>query len=307
MGWERRLIRLMTRVSIVPKLLAVASLVLTAAASPPRVDGAELDPGVLHRAEAAAVQIGVPAPVARRGTDGVEGYVSVATGSGTIVSPDGLILTNYHVVDSQRIGENIGLPVVVDKYGVAFTVDDGPPQLRYWADLVAAWPEADLAVLRISAEWATIAPVDASGLDLPHLPLGDSDAVERGDEVHVFGYPALAGNTLQYTRGTISGFEVDAETGARVWLRTGATVSSGNSGGTAVDGAGELIGVPTRAGTLRCQPQDANGDGAPDACVPFGGTLNLLRPANLAKPLIDRARSELPPGAGQATPVETGN
>ena len=291
-----------------PKLLAMASLVL-AAAMPRPVVGAELDPAVLRRAEAATVQIGVPAPVARTGRDGVEGYVSVGTGSGTVVSPDGLILTNHHVVDSQRIAESIGLTIVEDKYAVAFTTGDGPPQVRYWADLVAAWPEADLTVLRVSAHWATIDPVDASALDLPHIPLGDSAAVDRGDEVNVLGYPALAGNTLQYTRGAISGFEVDAETGARVWLRTGASVSSGNSGGTAVDADGELIGVPTRAGTLRCQPLDTDGDGSPDVCLPFGGTLNLLRPVNLAKPLIDQARrgpASTPTGASeQVTPAAT--
>lgn len=291
---------------MMPKLLVVASLVLAAALPRPAV-GAVLDPAVLRRVEAAAVQIGVPAPVARTGRHGVEGYVSVATGSGTVVSPDGLILTNHHVVDSQRVAEGLGLTIVEDKYAVAFTTGDGPPQVRYWADLVAAWPEADLAVLRVSADWATIDPVDTSALDLPHVPLGDSDAVDRGDEVHVLGYPALAGNTLQYTLGVISGFEVDAETGARVWLRTGASVSPGNSGGTAVDATGELIGVPTRAGTIRCQPQDTDGDGSPDVCLPFGGTLNLLRPVNLAKRLFDQAgASPTPTGVTEeATPAAT--
>ncbi len=287
-----------------PKLLVAASLVL-ATALPRPVVGAELDPAVLQRVEAAAVQIGVPAPVARTGRDGVEGYVSVATGSGTVVSPDGLILTNHHVVDSRRVAEDLGLTVVEDKYGVAFTEGDGPPRVRYWADLVAAWPEADLAVLRVSAEWATVAPIDVSALGLPHVPLGDSDAVHRGQAVHVFGYPAIAGNTLQYTPGVISGFEVEPQTGARLWLRTDATVSSGNSGGAAVDDAGDLIGIPTRAGTLRCQPRDTNDDGSPDVCVPFGGTLNLLRPANLAKPLVDQARGALAPTdvGGKASPT----
>ena len=294
----------MRRRPILPRLLAATALVLAVGPFPAPRAGAQPDAAVLRRAEAAAVQIGVPAPITRDGRDGVAGYVSVAVGSGTVVSADGLVLTNYHVVDSRRVAEGLGLTVVADKYAVAFTEGDGPPHVRYWADLAAAWPEVDLAVLRVSAEWATIAPIDAAALDLPHVPLGDSDAVERGDAVHVFGYPALAGNTLQYTRGAISGFEVDPGTGARVWLRTDAPVSSGNSGGTAVDEAGGLIGVPTRAGSLRCEPRDTDGDGAADACVPFGGTLNLLRPANLAKPLVDQARGALPRGAAPATPVQ---
>lgn len=283
----------MPRVSIVPKLLAVASLALAAVAFPAPHAGAEVDPAELRRAEAASVQIGVPVPAARTGQDGVEGYVSVAIGTGTVASPEGLILTNQHVVDSRRIAGNLGLTIVEDNFAVAFTVGDGPPLVRYWAELVAAWPEDDLAVLRVGAEGPTIDPIDASDLGLPHIPLGDSDAVRRGDDVHVFGNPALAGNTLQCARGAISGFEVDGETGARVWLRTAASVSSGSSRGMAVNAAGELVGVASRAGSLRSDPRDTDGDGFPDACVPFGETLNLLRPANLAKTLIAQARGVL--------------
>ena len=283
--------------------LVVASLVLAVAVVPTGSVGAELDPAVRERAEAGAVQIGVATPIGQT-QGGAVAYAAVASGSGTVVSPDGLVLTNLHVLDAERIAQSLGRRVVANKYVIAVTVDDGPPRPRYWADLAAAWPEADLAVLRITADWATIAPVDRAGLDLPYVPLGDSDAVNRADEVHVFGYPAVAGNTLQYTPGVISGFEVDPQSGARLWLRTDATISSGNSGGTAVNGAGELVGVPTQAGVLRCQPWDTNNDRSPDTCVPFGGALNMLRPVNLAKPLIDQAAGEPPPAddAGTASP-----
>jgi S1-C subfamily serine protease len=107
--------RVMPGGSIVPKLLATASLVLAAVALAGPVFAAGLDPAVLQRTEAAAVQLGVPVGVARTGQDGVEGYVSVAVGSGTVISPDGLILTNHHVVDSKELAKGIGLPVVENR------------------------------------------------------------------------------------------------------------------------------------------------------------------------------------------------
>jgi S1-C subfamily serine protease len=155
-----------------------------------------------------------------------------------------------------------------------------------------------LAVLRITSD-LTGKEVDPSTLNLPFIELGDSDRVEIEDALRIYGYPSIGGSTITFTRGSVSGFDSEPGVRGRAWIKTDATISGGNSGGTALNDAGQLVGVPTQASVSSARQatdcrriQDTNGDGEideNDTCIPIGGFINALRPVNLAKDMIARA------------------
>lgn len=229
-------------------------------------------------------------------------------GSGSIISPDGLILTNAHVV----LGDKY---YPVEQLQVALTVrEDSPPQPAYYAEVVQAEPSLDIAVIRILTD-LNGNPVDRATLDLPTVPLGNSDDLHMGDLLTIIGYPLIGGNTVTLTRGDVSGFTSEQNYGDRAFIKTSATISGGNSGGLAADEKGVLVGVPTQLGYggedqfVDCRRlADTNRDGVideNDSCVPGGGFINALRPINLAKPLVEAAmRGGV--SIGQA-PVEQAN
>jgi S1-C subfamily serine protease len=211
----------------------------------------------------------------------------VWTGSGSIISPDGLILTNAHVVDNRY-----------DEYsvlGIAMTDrTDQPPELVYLAEIVNVDYALDLSVIRI------VTDMDGNSITptLPFISLGDSDMIEIGDEIRIFGFPGIGGDTITFTEGAVSGFTQERGIDGRAWIKTDATIAGGNSGGMAANDDGALIGVPTRASSggdqiVDCRPvADTNRDGYiddEDTCVPIGGFINGLRPVNLAIPLIEAA------------------
>ncbi len=249
-----------------------------------------------------------------------DGAYGVGVGSGTIVSPEGLILTNCHVADPLLFGIPAEQVPDFDYLGVSLTIrSDQPPQPAYLAEVVAADPILDLAVIRVSWELDRSA-VDAADLNLPWVELGDSDGVEVGDELNIFGYPGIGGETITFTKGVVAGFSLDSAIEGRAWIKTDATIAGGNSGGTAVDEQGYLVGVPTRAGAgggadyVDCRPlADTNGDGRiddDDTCIPIGGFINALRPVKLAQPLVEAARTGLayvtPSGKSDLPPAPTG-
>src|SRR5215208_4817663 len=136
-------------------------------------------------------------------------------GSGVVVSADGYILTNHHVVDG---AQDIRVELTDNR--------------TFPAKLVGSDAPSDLAVLK----------VDAS--NLPVLPLGDSDKVRVGDVVLAVGNPLGLGQTV--TMGIISakGRSTDLSDGSfEDFLQTDAPINQGNSGGALVDTAGELIGI----------------------------------------------------------------
>jgi serine protease Do len=238
------------------------------------------------------------------------------TGSGTIVDSRGLVLTNCHVASPRSMGMNAP---DADYLGIALTNrSDSPPALTYLAEIASASPELDLAVLRIVAQ---IDGNRVSNLNLPAIPIGDSDRIELGESVAVFGYPGIGGATITFTSGSVSGFTSEQGVNARrAWIKTDAAISGGNSGGTAVDESGALIGVPTQAAAgAGIKPVDArpvvdtNQDGRVDqydSPIAIGGFINGLRPVNLAKQLLEQAganiaaapRSPLPQTAPGAQP-----
>lgn len=218
--------------------------------------------------------------------------VDAWSGSGSIISPEGLILTNAHVVLPDRESP-------VDFLLVAMTENpDEAPVPAYYAEVVQADVGLDFAVLRIITDLYG-EDVDADSLNLPHVTVGDSDELSLGDELTILGYPGIGGDTITLTGGKVSGFTGEAAYGNRAFIKTNATMAGGNSGGLAVNESGELVGVPTQLGyggkedVIDCRIlADTNGDGVVDeldGCIPTGGFINSLRPVNLAWPLIEKA------------------
>jgi hypothetical protein len=255
---------------------------------------------MLGHAIDAVVQLSI---VVRGVVDGDEQLIWYAAGSGTVISPDGLILTNQHLItpagideklaelDTQLAGEGKNADLRVDAERLMISVSDGRhlPDPRYMARVIAEDADLDLAVLRIDSDERGT-PLDPQELHLPVLPLGSSDAVNLGETVHVFGFPAIGSGSLTYTIGIVSGFLFEEGIDGTAWINTDAVSSGGNSGGAAVNDAGQLIGVPTSGSALDCRVGDTNRDGVVSAddvgCLPTGGSLTQLRPIDLARPLL---------------------
>jgi S1-C subfamily serine protease len=216
------------------------------------------------------------------------------SGSGAIVSPDGLILTNAHLVKPPIPG------VEADAFAIGITLDPGaPPVDRYYAEPLVVDKDLDLAVLRITKD-LRFKEVDGETLNLPSVTLGDSDALQLGDALTILGYPGIGGDTITLTRGEVGGFTSEKKYGGRAWIKTAASISGGTSGGIVMDKNGLMVAVPTQLGyggdqdLVDCRViTDTNMDGrinAKDMCIPTGGFINALRPIKFAIALIEQAR-----------------
>ncbi len=206
--------------------------------------------------------------------DGLRFVRGNGSGSGSVISSAGLILTNAHVVS----GASGFAPLIEVRVTVSPDQAARPAYLARVMYLDARW---DLAALQIVAD-AKGQPVTA--LNLTALEVGDSDALTLGDDLAVLGYPQAGGETITYTAGRVSGFVGENLRGAgRAFIKTDAKFSSGSSGGTVLDDQGRLIGIPTaiafdRAGGV---PQESQ---------------NYLRPVALALEMLKT------PLAGTGTP-----
>ena len=138
-------------------------------------------------------------------------------GSGVIVSPEGYILTNYHVVkDADEVN------VVIDKKS-------------YDAEIVGTDPASDLAVVKIHRT------------NLPSIRLGDSDKLEVGEWVLAIGNPFSLNLSHTVTSGIISAkgrsLNLSRELTYQDFIQTDAAINPGNSGGALVNIRGELVGI----------------------------------------------------------------
>lgn len=211
-------------------------------------------------------------------------------GSGTILTADGFILTNAHLV----------LPLPGAKpsaFVIAMTLDPAePPVEMYFADTVVVDEDIDLAILRITTD-LKFNEIDWDVVQLPTVQLGDSDLLQLGDPITILGYPGIGGQTITLTSGNVGGFTAQRNFGERAFIKTAATISGGTSGGMVLNAKGEMVAVPTQLGSgttddlVDCRViTDTNGDGNInqfDACVPVGGFINALRPINLARQMLD--------------------
>ena len=140
----------------------------------------------------------------------------VGTGSGVIISPDGYIITNNHVI----AGSN----------KIAITLNDNRV---YEAVLIGTDKKTDIALLKIEAED-----------DLPAIAFGDSDTAKVGEWVLAVGNPFNLTSTV--TAGIISAKARDLSgRNSQSFIQTDAAVNPGNSGGALVNSSGQLIGINT--------------------------------------------------------------
>lgn len=230
-------------------------------------------------------------------------------GSGAIVSSDGLILTNAHII-AQIFDER------ADFYMISLTEDPAAePVDMYFAEPLIVDKDLDLAVLRIATDLKQ-RPIDPAELNLTPVPLGDSSTLKLGDPLFILGYPTIGGETITLTRGEVGGFTLSSKLVEPAFIKTSGLISGGTSGGLALDQFGRLVAIPSQLGygqrdgdIVDCRvAADTNLDGRidiRDGCVPVGGFINAMRPINLAKPLIDRARSVTNVSTGTPGPYPT--
>ena len=143
-------------------------------------------------------------------------YKQEGTGSGVIISPNGYIVTNYHVVK--------------DASELEVTLNN---KKKYKANIIGIDPQNDIAVLKINAT------------HLPYMIFGDSDALELGEWVLAIGNPFNLGTTV--TAGIVSAKARDIKGNNNIdsFIQTDAVVNPGNSGGALVNERGELVGINT--------------------------------------------------------------
>jgi Do/DeqQ family serine protease len=137
-------------------------------------------------------------------------------GSGVIVSPEGYILTNFHVIEGAQ--------------EIEVTLSDSR---KATAKLIGADPDTDLAILRIQLD------------RLPVIALGNSDSLQVGDRVLAIGNPFGVGQTV--TSGIVSALGRN-QLGINTFenfIQTDAAINPGNSGGALVDVQGNLLGINT--------------------------------------------------------------
>jgi len=147
-------------------------------------------------------------------------YPAEGSGSGFIVTEEGHIVTNLHVVR--------------DQVELEVTLADGS---KWPARVVGKAPASDLALIKIGAPREAVKP----------LPLGPSKGVQVGQKVLAVGSPFGLGHTL--TTGTVSSVGRDVRVSREVVIRgaiqTNAAINPGNSGGPLINSQGEVIGVNT--------------------------------------------------------------
>lgn len=174
--------------------------------------------------------------------------VKIRSGTGFVVAPLGYVVTNHHVVNNvafpaTRAGRTLQVTVAVERIDVVYPRGSGNVEpRRFSALLIAGDPVLDVAVLYIG------------GQDLPYAPLGDSDAIQRGERITAIGYPMgrqvdlgksgnedLAPETTA-SAGTVSSLRADSANDLRS-IQIDAAVNPGNSGGPLVDREGYVQGI----------------------------------------------------------------
>ena len=144
--------------------------------------------------------------------------VQSSLGSGVIVSPDGVIVTNTHVVKGR--GQTEIRVALADKR-------------EFDAKLISQDKKTDIAILKI----------DGNGEDFPYMQFADSDALQVGDLVLAIGNPFGVGQTV--TSGIVSALARSQIASDAVFIQTDAAINPGNSGGALVDLKGRLVGINT--------------------------------------------------------------
>jgi putative serine protease PepD len=192
------------------------------------------------------------------GSQGRNGNVqAVAAGSGVVVSSDGLIVTNAHVVNvTDQFGRQIPNPVITIR------LQDGSSRA---ATVLGSSAADDIALVKVT-DTSQLVPIE----------LGDSDALQVGDDVVAIGNALDLGATPTVTKGIVSAknrtLDIDATLTLKGLLQIDAAINHGNSGGALVNASGQLVGI--------------NSAGITDAQnVGFAIAVNTI------KPLIDQLKT----------------
>lgn len=215
-------------------------------------DNASMESVVVKKSIDSVVGINTVSKVTRQSFFGPQsGYVE-GIGSGSIVSKDGYIVTNSHVVSDGDAKE----------INVLFNNGETAPAELVWND-----SSLDLAIIK----------VDSNNKNLKAIDIGDSDEIGVGDRVVAIGNPLGFQLQSTVTSGIISGLNrsVSFNTGVQMdgLMQTDAAINAGNSGGALLNSKGELIGINTaKAG---------NSDG-----------IGFAIPINTVKPVIDTIRKK---------------
>lgn len=156
-----------------------------------------------------------------------EGY---SKGSGIVISSDGYIITNNHVIEDGVSDCEVTV--------TTSAADGSETQKTYKASLVGTDERTDLAVLKIDAQNLTAAK------------LGDSDKLSLGDDIVIIGNPVLISSdvvelTTSISKGIVSGLnrEISATGQGLTSIQTDAPINGGNSGGAMFNGYGEVVGI----------------------------------------------------------------
>lgn len=205
--------------------LAVAESVQQPSQRPVLVTNSSLNSNVMSPEDiyelACRQVVGVTTDVTRYNVFGQSG-VSPVSGTGFVLTDDGYILTNYHVIEEAWLGG----------HSISVLAYDGT---EYAAALVGAEADSDLAVLKI----------DAAGLS-PAV-LGDSNEMRVGQTIYTVGNP-LGELSYTMTAGIVSAMDRSIRTGADAMVnmfQIDAAVNSGNSGGPVYNAYGQVIGIVT--------------------------------------------------------------
>lgn len=220
-------------------------------------------------------------PTARRVYDAAKGavaYISAtlpqgqATGSGFVVSRDGLVVTDHHVIE--------GASQVTVKLGTDAT--------QRSAQVVADDAAHDLALLK----------VDTGGTQLPVLSLGDSSTVGVGDGTYAIGSPFGLDETL--TTGIVSALNRDLQSpsGATISgaIQTDAAINPGNSGGPLLDAGGKVIGVNAQIAT---GSQSGGGSVGIGFAIPSNTVKQFLADAKAGKDAPQQSQGQVDPNGAQ--------
>jgi len=154
------------------------------------------------------------------------------SGSGTIIDPSGIVLTNRHVI----MGDN---NTAIKNCLIGFV--DNPSQ------------EPDFQYMAETKYWTTTSDKDAAILYIDNktnklfsyvdIFNSDSNSLQFGDKIEVVGYPSIGGSTLTYTEGVFSGVGSSKDK-TQNYIKTTASLGHGNSGGGAYS-SGKFMGIPT--------------------------------------------------------------
>lgn len=160
-------------------------------------------------------------------------------GSGTIIDEEGIILTNYHVIqDTSQYYCTIGITNDLSK----------EPEYIFYADYIFSEGGDEFVLINEELDVAILQIVEVEpGYQFPsRFPtvsnIGTSDELNINDKIYIVGYPMFGGGTITFTEGVMSGRIGDD------LIKTSAKIDSGNSGGAAFNNRGELIGIPTLIG-----------------------------------------------------------